>query len=276
MRSKPQSRCFCTSTHWRKASTYSTQYGDVCLIQCMACAAYRTAIPPSTDDIQRLYVGDSIYTPPPSHTYALRARSFEHVASDLENLGSRSGKLLEIGCNAGYALSVFRDRGWSVAGVEINSVTADVARNKLEIPIYRDLISVPVTELYNVILLSHTLEHLLDPLGSVRTMARHLASQGTLYVKVPNYGSHTVRYLLRGRWDGFLPLQHVWYFNYRSLNNLMSLAGFRVVRWYTRSRLSFGSHNWLKAIAKAPLVLASHLSPYDGNELVGVYRLGGS
>jgi len=196
---------------------------------------------------------------------------FKHVVTDIQRLGLFGGALLEIGCNAGYALKAFQGIGWEVAGVEVNAATRGLAQEKVSSAIYEDLDEVPEHQAFNVILLSHLLEHITEPVGLLKKIVRRLKPGGLVYVKVPNYGSYSVRYFLKGKWPSFLPLQHVWYFDRRSLQSLFSIADLTPVHIYTRQRLSFRASTILKAALKAPVVIASRCMPYDGNELVGIF-----
>jgi SAM-dependent methyltransferase len=219
-----------------------------------------------------LYGGESIYNTPPPELFQQLAQGFEHVVKELALLGMDSGSLLEIGCNAGYALSAFQTHGWMVAGVEINAPTRADARQRLDAPIYESLEQIPEYETYDVVIMSHVLEHVIDPIGFLRQVLRRIKPGGVIYIKVPNFGSYTVRYIVRERWPSFLPLQHVWYFDAQSLEGLLRAVGLNVVELYSRGKFSFRASNLLKAAVKAPIALVSHLLRYDGSELVGVFQ----
>lgn len=71
------------------------------------------------------------------------------------------------------------------------------------------------------ILLRSFLEHEAQPQALLAECARVLAPQGTIYVRVPNYGSLNRR-VLGGKWCGFRYPDHV---NYFTVSSLAAMAG---------------------------------------------------
>lgn len=263
--------CLCGKVAWRMGPTYLTKWGKVVLVICKNCSMVRSGSVLSAAQLSGLYFQDTIYKPPPWWQWENERQRFYHVVGDLEKRNYLTGRVLDIGCNAGYALDVFQERGWEVTGIEPNQSTAKFARERLGATIYSDISLIPKGETFDVILLSHVLEHIREPNEFLRGAATHLKPQGVFYIQVPNYGSKTVRYVLKGTWSGFLPAQHVWYFNFKTLAAFMSRHGFRVVACYTRERLKFRSSNLIKGVLKAPAVLAQMILPHDGFELVGIF-----
>src|SRR6266478_6140136 len=100
--------------------------------------------------------------------------------------------------------------------------------------------------------LSLMLEHVSNPNQLLQDIRSRLNKKGIIYVKVPNYGSWTVRHVIRGKWASFLPLQHLWYFDSRSLCQLLKSAGFLPERIYTRDRFSLHGKNLLYSAARTP------------------------
>jgi len=79
---------------------------------------------------------------------------------------------------------------------------------------------------YDLILLRHVLEHVHNPLGFLRTMAKHLSSQGILYIEVPNIESASVRYFSSIANALSVPY-HLFNFNIPSLESLIHSAGLK-------------------------------------------------
>ena len=221
--------------------------------------------------IRDLYVGPRIYRAPSERDFLGRVDDFAHVVDDVAQWGLLRGDVLDVGCNAGYALKAFEQRGWSPTGVEQNEETAAFARTRLNGPVLRDVAELTADRRFDVILLSHIIEHIPDPLAFLLPLVDRLRARGVVYVKVPNYGSRTVRYGLRGRWTSFLPGQHVWYFDASSLTRLMQRAALLEGRTYTREFLSYRSRSVFRALVKSPLAAAQRILPGEGFELVGVF-----
>jgi 2-polyprenyl-3-methyl-5-hydroxy-6-metoxy-1,4-benzoquinol methylase len=82
---------------------------------------------------------------------------------------------------------------------------------------------------FDVILLSSFLEHETQPAELLRRCRKHLAADGIVIIKVPNYDS--VNRSLRGsRWCGFRWPDHVNYFTPNSLRAMLTKAGLKTQR----------------------------------------------
>jgi SAM-dependent methyltransferase len=264
--------CFCGQSSWRSGPSYDAQFGLVRLVRCSGCGAFRAAELPSPEDLERLYASDMIYRPPTVERFQEQKRRFAYLGKKLASLGHSGGRILEVGCSAGYALAALEDAGWQTTGVEANVGTADFARAQLRGQILADISEIPADSQFDAVLLSHILEHIVDPRAFLAALSAHLAPNGVVFILVPNYGSTVVRYFVGSRWESFLPLQHVWYFDAGSLTNLLALEGFSVAWIEAAGCLSFRSTNMVKAVLKAPLVAYQHAIPGQGFELRGVFR----
>ncbi len=82
---------------------------------------------------------------------------------------------------------------------------------------------------FDVILLSSFLEHETQPAELLRRCREHLAEDGIVIIKVPNYDS--VNRSLRGsKWCGFRWPDHVNYFTPASLREMLNKAGLKTLR----------------------------------------------
>ena len=265
--------CFCSSRESTPERTFNTRWGPVTVIRCLSCSARRAADVDDDESLSELYEGTSIYRAPTAIDFAKQVASFEHVARDVARLGLQPQRVLDVGCNAGYGLIPFKRRGSEVWGIERNQETAAYARSQHGLALVTDLQSLPAGLKFDVILLSHIVEHIPDPVGFLSALAERLSNGGVIFVKVPNYGSRLVRHIIRDRWSGFLPRQHIWYFDRHSLPFLLGLASFETVRMSSRGHLGVRSQTWLKTLIKAPLAGIHRLFRLDGEELVGVFSL---
>lgn len=263
--------CFCSERSAEPYRTYQTVWGPVRIIRCSGCGAFRADDVEDEAGMSQLYDESSIYKAPDEDEFREQQRSFEHVVHDLAKAGLRTGHVLDVGCASGYALAALKQAGWEVSGVERNRETAEYARRRLGATIVHDFADLPPTTRYDVVLLSHTLEHIPEALPFLGSIRARLKPTGTLFIKVPNYGSQLVRRVVRDRWNSFLPRQHVWYFDHRSLRRLLALAGFDAARVYSREHLGFRSRTPLRTLLKAPLAALHRLLPLDGFELAGIF-----
>ncbi len=231
---------------------------------------------PSPDQIADLYTGDAIYKPPSEEDYQARKRKFQSIADELQRSQVSAGRMLEIGCNAGFAMDAFKERGWRVDGCEQNVATAEYARRRLGCRVVHSLADLDKNERFDLILLSHVLEHIVEPVPFLKEVAARLTAQGLVYILVPNYGSLFVRHLYRNSWRACLPFQHVWYFVPASLRKLLGMCGFRLARIKTDGLMQFRGRNPVVTCIKFPLALLQRLIPLQGDELVTVFERAGS
>jgi dolichol-phosphate mannosyltransferase len=144
-------------------------------------------------------------------------------------LGVASGhgrRLLDVGCAAGFLLEAARERGWSVAGVEVSRHAVEFAREHLgQEPIHNgDLESARFQEAaFDCITMLDVIEHASDPVRLLREAARVLKPGGVLLLSAPNVASLSAR-VARRRWFHF-KRDHVLFFSERTLRGALDGAG---------------------------------------------------
>src|SRR5262249_7927331 len=126
--------------------------------------------------------------------------------------------------------------GWDVHGVEINSETARLARERYQLEVRTGTLEQAAYSdgLFDVVTMWGVLEHLHDPAGSLREVHRVLNADGVLVVRVPNLASCDAR-LFGKYWAGFDSPRHLFVFTPRSLTSLLECNGFRVQNQHSRS-----------------------------------------
>jgi 2-polyprenyl-3-methyl-5-hydroxy-6-metoxy-1,4-benzoquinol methylase len=149
-------------------------------------------------------------------------------------------RLLDVGAGSGAFLRRMKDLGWAVTGVEPDPAAAEGARSRHGLNVLsggvEQLLSSP--ERFDVITMSHVLEHVPDPAGLLRSVRSLLQPGGSVVVLTPNAGSLGRRMLGR-RWRGLEVPRHLSLFTRRSLADVAGRAGFavRTLRCPTRSAL---------------------------------------
>lgn len=154
---------------------------------------------------------------------------FAHKLDDLQR-ERPSGKLLDVGCGAGFFLDAARSRGYEVAGVDLSPVPAAYARDALGL-------DVTVSSLYgygapsdsfDAVTIFQTIEHDPDPAALSSELFRILAPGGVLMVTTPAADGFVARAMGR-RWFGYRNVEHVSFFSKRSLRYALERAGFEIV-----------------------------------------------
>lgn len=135
------------------------------------------------------------------------------------------GRILDIGCSAGYFLDVMD--GWERYGIEIPSMWAKMARKK-----YGDNIHVGTledsnypAEFFDVITLQDTFDHLTNPLESLELCHRILKPHGRIVIKVHNIECLYAR-LSRRNFYAIIPPSHLFYFSKDTLKLALEKKGY--------------------------------------------------
>lgn len=149
------------------------------------------------------------------------------------------GCLLEVGCGNGKRLARMRALGWEVMGQEIDPVAAEHVRHVKGIPVHLGPLETIEPGEYDVVLLSHVIEHVHDPVAMLMTCHRLLKHNGLLVVLTPNaagYGHSQ----FGAAWRGLEPPRHLHLFTSQTLSRLAQKAGFSDLRCWTTPVGAYG------------------------------------
>lgn len=212
----------------------SNAYG-ICgpIVKCRRCGlVYQNPIP-SSGEIIDAYDGvvDQRYEQE-------RSGRIETFSRDLGMLHrhQKGGKLVDVGCHLGLFLEVARANGWDVAGVEPSRWSVERARERGLNVLHGTLESVPFRdESFDVVTMWDVIEHLVDPLTELKRMHRILKPNGLLAISTMDVDALFPR-LARRRWPWFMQM-HLVYFSRRTLHNMLTKAGFRVVEMAPHRRV---------------------------------------
>jgi SAM-dependent methyltransferase len=140
----------------------------------------------------------------------------------------RLNTLLEVGCAAGFFLKVATEENWQVTGVEIMEPAVSYARNTLGLDVRAGTLAESdlLAGGYDAVVMIETVEHLLDPAGTLRRTHELLRPEGVLLITVPNFES-VMRFLLGEAWSVLSPAEHLYYFTESTLDQLLGQTGFR-------------------------------------------------
>lgn len=140
--------------------------------------------------------------------------------------GNDRGRLLDIGFGNGVFLSRASFAGWDVVGVDSDQKAVDAAScSGLDVRLGSVESLDPSIEQFDVITLSHVIEHVHHPLKVLQACNRLLRAGGFLWLETPNVASMGHR-LFGNCWRGLEPPRHLVLFNLRSMCNTLRAAGF--------------------------------------------------
>lgn len=169
-----------------------------------------------------------------------RLRSPEPLDS-LEGL--MGPKVLDYGCHDGHLLPVMEARGWEAWGYD-PTPHALAAHPRLRAGSFEDLAEEmgPVDD----VLVSHVIEHLMDPADTLARLAGQLRPGGRLHVRIPNLDSPFRRLCGRGwiHWHAPFHFQH---FRKSHIDRMVHGLGLRCVHarsWTPTAWAASNLRNW--------------------------------
>jgi SAM-dependent methyltransferase len=165
------------------------------------------------------------------------------------------GRLLDVGCGAGYFLDAARETGWDVRGVELSPTAARVGREQLRLDIFQGTLAEAgfPDNWFDVVTLFEVVEHLRDPGAVLADAQRILKPGGLLAVQVPNDQVAYRTWLSRpdNRWWVIPPL-HLFYFTDRALRRWLEALGMDVASLISEGNAGNDAVTLLRARGQAP------------------------
>ncbi len=140
----------------------------------------------------------------------------------------KKGSALEIGCSTGLMLSLLKDKGFNVEGVEISKKAARMAQKRGIDVIIKPFEEIFFKKKYDLIIFNHTLEHLKNPFQALEKSQKILIKNGLLYIDLPNFDSLSASFLKK-KWPYLLPDEHLWHFTEKSLKLLFNKLNLKIV-----------------------------------------------
>lgn len=182
---------------------------------------------------------------------ALRERTaLREKMSIVARYRSQPGRLLDVGPGRGGFLAAMKDRGWSVAGVDISAEMCEHVRTHHEIECVRSdfaEISRPVDSA-DVVTFWASFEHQRDPAAALDVCRRILSPAGIVVILVPNARSVEERLLRRVDPNPVDVPRHLYHFSEETLRLMLSRKGFAVV---AARHFTLNAYDRLSVIANA-------------------------
>jgi 2-polyprenyl-3-methyl-5-hydroxy-6-metoxy-1,4-benzoquinol methylase len=137
-------------------------------------------------------------------------------------------RILDVGCGDGLILKECDRFGVQCDGFEISESLVRKLQNQFgKERILTGSLDTILEKTYNVVYLINVIEHLPNPLFTLKQIYRILKPGGVVFIHAPNFGGLPAR-LLGARWHQVEPLGHLYYFNNRTLRALLQKTGFQV------------------------------------------------
>ena len=230
-------RCPACSSDRVRTRFLGAQVNRYRVLQCRRCGLAFCWPRPTEDELTEFYAtayfssdgakGYASYSDQPEANarrqwHELRARYFSWMANP--------GSVLDVGCATGGFLAEAAANGWSAYGTDISQEAAETARTAHGLRVDGGtLIPRDCDTRFDLITMWHVLEHLIEPRAALEELSRFLATDGLLFIEVPNWAS-AGRLVRRQQWAQLRPPEHISFFTGRSLSGLVENTGMTVLR----------------------------------------------
>jgi len=153
------------------------------------------------------------------------------------------GRLLDVGAGSGWLVEHMNSLGWRAEGVDFDARAVKRARSR-GLAVHQG--GLPEQRFaaasFDAVTMSHSLEHVHDPVGWLGEARRILKSGGRLSIATPN-GRSLLHRRYGAHWFALDPPRHLHLFNRASLAAGLRKAGFERFRIFTSVRDANGA--WL-------------------------------
>ena len=203
------------------------------------------------------------------------ASKFNNQADTVrKNLQHSNAKVLDIGCGGGLFLSLLKQQGAAVIGVELSDSRAQYARSRhgLEIdkhPIEHDFWQKGYANHFDAVTLWDVIEHVNYPHEALQSAANVLKQGGILAIDTPcrdgfyhRFGEFTYK-LTNGKFPTFLNAMysshmfgHKQIFSTQEMKSLFEAVGMEVIELRKFHELSFPYEFYLKKLVKSDAIVS--------------------
>jgi SAM-dependent methyltransferase len=174
--------------------------------------------------------------------------------------------VLDVGCGGGLFLSLLKQRGAHVTGIEVDHRRAEYARTTYDLTIETRPVENPESQLkyrsfFDIVTLWDVIEHVNFPQETLRASHAVLKQSGFLFIDTPCRDAFYHRFgalsyaVSRGRWPGFLNIMysghlfgHKQIFSTGEMQDILSLCGFAIDRIEKQHELSFPYEFYLERL----------------------------
>lgn len=190
-----------------------------------------------------------------------------------KHLSLNEAKVLDIGCGGGLFLSLLKQDGAEVVGIELSDSRAQYAKIKHDLEIHKyaiedDFWQKGYANSFDAVTLWDVIEHVNYPFQVLQSAANVLKQGGLLFIDTPcrdsfyhQFGEFTYR-LTKGKYPTFLNAMysshlfgHKQIFSTTEMKHLFESAGFEIVDLHKFHELSFPYSFYLKKLFKSELLV---------------------
>jgi len=176
-----------------------------------------------------------------------RIKTAERDLAEIEKIKRNKGKILDIGCGAGFFLKAAKDKGWYEFGVELSKWAYNYCK-KEGLNVYNTSIEDAKfpKNFFDVITLWDVIEHIENPTVLLENVNALLKKDGILVLNTPDIGSLSAK-IMGKNWLNLMAM-HIFYFDRKTIKLILNKTGFDIIKIKSYSRIILPKYaiNWIK------------------------------
>ncbi len=159
----------------------------------------------------------------------------ESVAEFLRPYIHSGMKALDIGAGVGVLAAALRDRlKIDITAIEPGVLLAKTASDYYKLPFFNgnfdQYVETNKNGKFDLLVLHHVFEHFSDPIKELYKLKQSLASNGILYIEVPNILD------FKKPVNQFFDLLHPFSYSLETLHQVLKMGGFKIIAWNKSKR----------------------------------------
>lgn len=156
--------------------------------------------------------------------YESAKKSYNYVKQFLHN---KNSNILEIGCGAGGILKYYNNMGYDTKGLDYDDDQLNYGISQgLDL---ENLNKYSSQNKYDLVILSHVLEHMSEPEREIKKAKEFLKENGYLYIEVPSI--HSIKNLnYNYNIKNFFHIAHYLHFSLNSFTNFMNKNRLKIIK----------------------------------------------
>ena len=203
------------------------------IVTCTQCGHRFIEIPDHEHHLSTVYSDDYFFEGKDGYPNYLNKRNILYKQglryAKLIGKYTKPGKVLDIGCAAGFILKGFRDSGWMCHGIEPNETMAAFGRNNLNLDIKTGSIeTLETVERFDLINMIQVIGHVYDLDKTLQNVKALLTERGLVLVESWDMKSITAR-IMGKNWHEYCPPSVAHWFSDKTLSVLFKYYGFELI-----------------------------------------------
>lgn len=211
-----------------------------------------------------------------------RIKTFSKHLDEIEEMHGKKKNLriLDVGAHTGIFVKIAKERGYEAEGIEPSAWCVKKAKEKFNVNLRNDILRKGIFKenSFDIVTMWDVVEHMNDPLTGIGIAKSYLKPGGMLAMSTVDIGSVLAK--TQGKNWMFLMVQHLFYFDKKTMRMFLHKAGFKKVRFKSHWRhLSLGylsSRFWFTKFLHKILIkigLDGITVPFYVNDVFNVYAV---